>query len=60
MRTLLVMCRCMYAKLLIDRVIQTAYLLEEQPLMGREVPEAEREDMRELIFQSYPQSSGRE
>lgn len=54
------MCRCMYAKLLIDRVIQTAYLLEEQPLMGREVPEAEREDMRELIFQSYPQSSGRE
>lgn len=37
----------------IDRIIQTTYLLEEQPLMGREVPEAERDDVRELIFQNY-------
>jgi addiction module RelE/StbE family toxin len=42
-----------YAEQLIDRIIETVYLLHEQPLMGREVPEAEREDVRELIFQNY-------
>lgn len=42
-----------YAEQFIDRIIQTTYLLEGQPLMGREVPEAEREDVRELIFQNY-------
>ena len=42
-----------YAEQLIDRIIHTAYLLQEQPLMGREVPEAERKDVRELIFQNY-------
>ncbi len=42
-----------YAEQFIDRIIETTFLLHEQPLMGREVPEAERDDVRELIFQSY-------
>lgn len=42
-----------YAEQFIDRIIETTFLLEEQPLMGRTVPEAEREDVRELIFQNY-------
>lgn len=42
-----------YAEQFIDRIINTVDLLHEQPLMGREVPEAERKDVRELIFQNY-------
>lgn len=42
-----------YAEQFIDRIIETTSLLSEQPLMGREVPEAERGDVRELVFQSY-------
>lgn len=42
-----------YAEQLVDRIIQTVDLLHEQPLIGREVPEAERDDVRELIFQNY-------
>ncbi len=42
-----------YAEQFIDQIIETASLLNEQPFMGREVPEAEREDVRELLFQSY-------
>lgn len=34
-------------------IVETVDLLHEQPLMGREVPEAERDDVRELIFQNY-------
>ncbi len=42
-----------YAEQFIDRIIQTTYLLHEQAFMGRTVPEAEREDVRELILQNY-------
>lgn len=42
-----------YAEQFIDRIIETTFLLHEQPLLGREVPEAERDDVRELIFQNY-------
>ena len=51
MRISPVMCRSMpYAEQFIDRIIETTFLLHEQRLMGREVPEAERNDVRELIF----------
>jgi|SRR5690554_3702308 len=42
-----------YAEQFIDRIIETTLLLQEQPSMGREVPEADRQDVRELIFQNY-------
>lgn len=42
-----------YAEQFIDRIIDTTSLLHDQPLMGRVVPEAERKDVRELIFQNY-------
>ena len=42
-----------YGEQFIDRIIQATHLLEEQPHIGREVPEAQREDVRELIFQNY-------
>lgn len=42
-----------YAEQLVDRIVETVGLLHEHPLMGREVPEAERVDVRELIFQNY-------
>ena len=42
-----------YAEQFVDRIVETVDLLGEQPLMGREVPEAERDDVRELIFQNY-------
>lgn len=42
-----------YAEQFVDRIVETVALLHEQPLMGREVPEAERDDVRELIFQNY-------
>lgn len=42
-----------YAEQFVERIIETVDLLREQPLMGREVPEAERADVREMIFQNY-------
>ncbi|HCS64000.1 MAG TPA: type II toxin-antitoxin system RelE/ParE family toxin [Cellvibrio sp.] len=42
-----------YAEQFVDRIVETVDLLREQPLMGREVPEAERGDVRELIFHNY-------
>lgn len=42
-----------YAEQFIDRIIATTFLLHEQPFMGRTVPEADREDVRELLFQNY-------
>ncbi len=42
-----------YAEQFIDRIIETTNLLIDQPLMGRKVPEVEREDVRELLFQNY-------
>jgi len=42
-----------YAEQFVDRIIEATALLQEQPFLGREVPEAERGDVRELIFQNY-------
>lgn len=43
-----------YAEQFIDRLIEAVSLLKDHPQLGRRVPEAEeREDVRELIFQSY-------
>jgi toxin ParE1/3/4 len=42
-----------YAEQFVDRIIDVVGLLDEQPCMGREVPEAERDNVRELIFQNY-------
>lgn len=42
-----------YAEQLVDRIIDAVELLYDQPLMGRLVPEAKRNDVRELIFQNY-------
>lgn len=42
-----------YTEQFIDRILETTLLLHDQPLIGREVPEAERDDVRELIFQNY-------
>lgn len=43
-----------YAEQFIDRLIEAVGLLQDHPKIGRRVPEAEaREDVRELIFQSY-------
>jgi len=43
-----------YAEQFVDRLIEAAGVLKDHPRLGRQVPEAdEREDIRELIFQSY-------
>ena len=43
-----------YAEQFIDRLIEAINVLKDHPQLGRRVPEAEeREDVRELIFQSY-------
>jgi toxin ParE1/3/4 len=43
-----------YAEQFVDRLIEAVSLLKDHPRLGRRVPEAEeREDVRELIFQSY-------
>jgi len=38
---------------LIDAIFTKAALLENQPILGRVVPEAERPDVRELFYQKY-------
>lgn len=42
-----------YAERFVQQIIDSADRLEAFPLSGRVVPEAEREDVREVIFQSY-------
>lgn len=43
-----------YAEQFVDRLIEAVGVLQDHPRLGRRVPEAEdREDVRELIFQSY-------
>jgi toxin ParE1/3/4 len=43
-----------YAEQFVDRLIEAVGVLQAHPQLGRRVPEAEdREDVRELIFQSY-------
>ena len=41
------------AERLTDSVFAKGALLESQPLLGRIVPEAERPDVRELIYKRY-------
>ena len=42
-----------YAKRFIERIFDAAKKLQDHPQMGRLVPEANRDDVRELIFQGY-------
>jgi toxin ParE1/3/4 len=42
-----------YAVNLVDRLVGSAERLQTDPLMGRVVPEYSREDLREIIVQSY-------
>ncbi len=42
-----------YARLFTERLVKRAEYLLEFPRMGRPVPEAERDDIRELIYQGY-------
>ena len=43
-----------YAEQFVDRLIEAVGALKDHPRLGRRVPEADdREDVRELIFQSY-------
>lgn len=43
-----------YAEQFVDRLIEAVGVLQDHPQLGRRVPEAEeREDVRELICQSY-------
>ena len=42
-----------YARRFIDRVMASVEQLEKLPKMGRPVPEAGRDDVRELIVQGY-------
>jgi plasmid stabilization system protein ParE len=39
--------------LFIERIIEAVERLETFPEMGRRVPEAEEENIREIIFQNY-------
>lgn len=42
-----------YARLFCDKITAAVEKLEDFPRIGRFVPEAQRDDVRELIFQSY-------
>ncbi len=42
-----------YARRFIERIFDAAQKLQDHPRMGRPVPEADREDVRELIYQGY-------
>ncbi|MEJ2592654.1 MAG: type II toxin-antitoxin system RelE/ParE family toxin [Candidatus Thiodiazotropha sp.] len=42
-----------YARRFIERLFDTAERLCDQPQMGRQVPEADLNEVRELIFQGY-------
>ncbi|MHB8474108.1 MAG: type II toxin-antitoxin system RelE/ParE family toxin [Gammaproteobacteria bacterium] len=42
-----------YAEQFVDRLIEAVNALKDHPYIGRHVPEADRNDVRELIFQGY-------
>ena len=46
-----------YARRFIERIFDAIEKLQDHPRMGRPVPEADQDDVRELIFQGYPGSS---
>lgn len=43
----------LYAEHFVQKLIAAVDRLEDLPLSGRPVPEAERDDIREVIFQHY-------
>lgn len=43
----------LYANLFVERLVKRTENLVDFPRMGRPVPEAERDDIRELIYQGY-------
>lgn len=43
----------LYAEHVVQQLLDAADRLEDHPRSGREVPEAEREDIREVICQRY-------
>jgi len=42
-----------YADRFIARILHAVEILTEQPEIGRKTPEANRKDIREIIFQAY-------
>ena len=42
-----------FAERFTDAIFARCALLEQQPLLGRVVPEAERQDVRELLFKKH-------
>lgn len=42
-----------YARRFIERIFDAVEMLREQPRMGRLVPEANRDEVRELLFHGY-------
>lgn len=42
-----------YARRFVEKIIKAVESLTNHPRIGRRVPEANREDVREVIFQSY-------
>lgn len=42
-----------YATRFVERIIETVEILQKFPEVGRSVPEAEEENIRELLFHNY-------
>jgi toxin ParE1/3/4 len=42
-----------YARRFIERIFEAAEKLQDHPRLGRPVPEAEHDDIRELVFRGY-------
>ena len=42
-----------YARRFTERLVESVRTLRDFPRIGRQVPEADREDIRELIFHAY-------
>ena len=42
-----------YARRFVEKIFKAVEALTDHPQIGRKVPEADREDIRELLFQNY-------
>lgn len=42
-----------YARRFVEKILNATEALTDHPQIGRKVPEADRDDIRELIFQNY-------
>ena len=42
-----------YARRFVEKIFKAVEALNDHPQIGRKVPEADREDIRELLFQNY-------